>query len=218
MSDLDQTFRKVSLYSTKMIYAVKDDPVLQVSSQKPWKSSKSPKGHRINSQFLTELVKSTNLGQLYVHLTSEVILGDPEVKVCHLNKKYLINFQFWTKLALDPNWNSGDLPISILYSCNYLLGILYDVHITAHPDQLPVFSTGLWAQLLLILRKLENKRISLLLPPWRSSIYWHLTSCFHPDGNQLTGTTLAPASFTWFWAQLLLILLRVNHMFLNQIF
>ena len=41
MSDLLQTFRISSISPTNMIYYVKDDPILQVSSQELSKSSKS---------------------------------------------------------------------------------------------------------------------------------------------------------------------------------
>ena len=42
MSDLDQTFRRGPLATTNLIYDVKDDPILQVSSQEPSTSSKPP--------------------------------------------------------------------------------------------------------------------------------------------------------------------------------
>ena len=39
-SDLNKTFRIASLWSDKMIYDIKDDPILQDSSQEPSMSSK----------------------------------------------------------------------------------------------------------------------------------------------------------------------------------
>ena len=42
ISDLDQNFRISSISSNNMIYNVIDDPILQVFSQEPSTSSKSP--------------------------------------------------------------------------------------------------------------------------------------------------------------------------------
>ena len=85
------------LIITKMIL---DDQILQVSSQEPQTSSKSARDHFQNwirsicsfrQSWSSQLNLAPHLGQLFPHLTLEVIQGDPEVNICHFVKFLQLN-------------------------------------------------------------------------------------------------------------------------------
>jgi len=117
MSDLDQTFRISSISSNNMIYNVKDDPILQVSSQEPSTSSKSP-NYPFSVKSCLILIKLS--GYLSCHLTTWSIM----LKMIPSSKSPVRNHQHppSPKLTLSqPNhiWSWSNFYSSLINQQNF---------------------------------------------------------------------------------------------------